>query len=203
MYLLMLFAHLVAVVTVFFVVGLMVAAVVRILNAATPHEALRACSTITNVEKSMALVTAALLVTGGYMTHDRWTWTTPWIDAGIAGLIAMTLFGAAFLGPRASKLHAILQEAAQSGKPLPIGCMHAARTLLSGNGLNLGLAIGVMYLMVAKPSGVVACIATLLIGAAVGFTAFGFAQRSATPIRSRLRPFDVEFPTITVRIVKP
>lgn len=182
MYSLTLFAHLMAVVTVFFVVGLMVAAVVRIVNAATPHEALRACSTIAKVEKSMPIVTAALLVTGGYMTHDRWTWTTPWIDVGIAGLIAMTLFGAAFLGSRTSKLRAILQEAAQSGKPLPLGCMQAALTLLSGNGLNLGLAIGVMYLMVAKPSGVVACIATLVIGAAVGFTGFYFTQRSATLI---------------------
>jgi hypothetical protein len=184
MYSLILFAHLVAVVTVFFVVGLMVAAVVRILNAATPLEALRACGTIAKGEKSMPIVTAALLVTGSYMTHDRWTWTTPWIDAGIAGLIAMALFGAAFLGPRLSKLHAILQEAAQSGKPLPPGFVQAALAFLPGNGLNLGLAIGVMYLMVAKPAGVVACIATLLIGAAAGFTGFAFTQLSAAPIRS-------------------
>jgi hypothetical protein len=179
MYSLILFAHLVAVVTVFFVVGIMVAAVLRILNAGTPHEALTACRTIAKSEKSMPVVSVALFVTGGYMTHAGWTWTTPWIDAGIAGLIAMMLFGAIFLGSRASKLHAMLLEAAKSPNPVSRSYMQEAFALICGNGLNVGLALGVMYLMVAKPSGVVGCIATLLIGAAIGFAAFALTQRSA------------------------
>src|ERR1700730_5368378 len=45
-----------------------------------------------------------LLATGAYLTSHAWTWSTPWIDVSIAGLILITVQGPLVAGPRAKAL---------------------------------------------------------------------------------------------------
>lgn len=148
MYSLVLFLHLCALTAAFFAMGVMVSAAVR---GADAH----------NTEKSMPIITIALLATGAYMTHERWTWTTPWIDVGIAGLLAITIFGGAVLG---------------SGK------LRGAQ-LLIGQGFNMGLALGVMFLMIAKPP-LAGSIGALLAGGVAGAAGFSLIGRTRAPAES-------------------
>lgn len=148
MYAFVLFLHLCALTGAFFAMGLMVSAAVRGQDA---H----------NIEKLMPIVTVVLLATGAYMTHDRWTWTTPWIDAGIAGLLAITIFGGAVLG---------------SGK------LRGPQVLV-GQGLNMGLVLGVMFLMIVKP-GIAGSIGALVAGGLAGAAGFALAGRARAAAES-------------------
>lgn len=141
MYTSMLFLHLCALTGAFFAMGLMVSAAVRGGHA---H----------HVEKFMPVATLVLLATGAYMTHERWTWTTPWIDTGVAGLLLIGIFGGAVLG---------------SGKL-------RGTALLAGHGFNMGLAVGVMFLMIAKPT-LAGSVAALLAGALAGAAGFALLAR--------------------------
>lgn len=145
MYATIVFLHLCAVAGAFFASGVMLNAALRGADAG-------------HVEKLMPLFTLVLLATGGWMTHARWTWSTPWVDTGIAGLLVMTIFGGAVLG---------------SGKL-------AGRSLIAGQGLNVGLALGIMFLMITKPP-LAGSIAAAVLGGAIGAAAFALLARPQAP----------------------
>ena len=59
-----------------------------------------------------------LLASGAYLTSDAWTWSTPWIDVSIAGLVLVALQGPLVAGPRAEALKRALNDnAARPARP--------------------------------------------------------------------------------------
>jgi len=177
-----LFLHLVTLAAAFLAMGVMLNCVMR-LRAATDVSSARAtCAALAGIEKVMPAATVLLLVTGGYLTHARWTWTTPWIDVAIAGLIAVTIFGGGVLGGRARSLQRALTEARSGGVDAATARLLADPLFVVGNVANIGLVVAVMFVMVVKPA-LAGGIVALVVGAACGAFAGAAAirPRAAVP----------------------
>ncbi len=183
MYDLVLFVHISTIAAAFFVIGIIVSALIRLRGVRDGASALSAASTAAAAGKIMPLATVSLLLTGAYMTHARWSWTTPWIDVSIAGLLIVTAMGAGVIGSRERALHCALHAAGNG----PIDAATTVRMcdpmLVAGTMINVGLVCAVMFVMVVKPSLVVA-IVVVGAGAACGAVAGMTTLRPAPALRN-------------------
>lgn len=178
MYEVVLFIHLLTIGAAFLAMGMMLFATFQLRSARTVPAALEALTSSSRIEKIMPAATVVLLLTGGYMTHDRWTWSTPWIDVSIAGLLLITAIGAGALGSRQHSLHTALEKASVLDSNL---CARLCDPFcVVGSGLNIGLVAGVMLVMVTKPS-LWLGIADVIIGGVVVGAAFSMLMQSRQP----------------------
>jgi hypothetical protein len=119
------------------------------------------------VGKLFPVAILGLFGTGAYMTSDVWTWSTGWIEIGIAALVVLTVQGAGIAERTGHKLGAALQ----ANGPGPLG--PEARRMALHPGLwvvefsNLGIVFGVVWNMTQKP-GLGESIAAMVIGYVVG-----------------------------------
>ena len=113
-----------------------------------------------------------LFGSGAYMTSDVWTWSTGWIQVGIAALVVLTIQGPVIAERSGKKLEHALRE----NGPGPLG--EHARRMTRYPGLwvvefsAIGLVLGIVWIMIAK-AGTGSSIAAAVIGYGVG-AAFGF-----------------------------
>ena len=130
------------------------------------------------VGKLFPVAILGLFGTGAYMTSDVWTWSTGWIEIGIAALVVLTVQGAGIAERTGHKLGAALQ----ANGPGPLG--PEARRMALHPGLwvvefsNLGIVFGVVWNMTQKP-GLGESIAAVVIGYAVGAVLALLITRSA------------------------
>ena len=120
--------------------------------------------------KLFPIAIIGLFATGAYMTSTSvspWSWSTRWIDVGIAALVVLTVQGAGIAERTGHKLGAALQ----ANGPGPLGPEARRMTLHPGLWVvefsNLGIVFGVVWNMTLKP-GLGESIAAVLIGYAVG-----------------------------------
>jgi hypothetical protein len=119
------------------------------------------------VGKLFPVAILGLFGTGAYMTSDVWTWSTGWIEIGIAALVVLTVQGAGIAERTGHKLGAALR----ANGPGPLG--PEARRMALHPGLwvvefsNLGIVFGVVWNMTQKP-GLGESIAAMVIGYVVG-----------------------------------
>ena len=108
-----------------------------------------------------------LLLTGAYMTHKLWTWSTPWIVVALVGLLLLFVQGAGIAEHTAKKL----QAAMMANGPGPLGAEARRMTLHPGLWVvelsNLGIVLGIVWNMTEKP-GWGGSIAAALVGYGVG-----------------------------------
>jgi hypothetical protein len=133
------------------------------------------------VGKLFPIAILGLFGTGAYMTSETtfpWTWSTRWIDVGIAALVVLTVQGAGIAERTAHKLKAALM----ANGPGPLG--PEARRMALHPGLwvvefsNLGIVFGVVWNMTEKP-GLGESIAAVVVGYAVGAVLALLVTRSA------------------------
>jgi hypothetical protein len=122
------------------------------------------------VGKFFPVAILGLFGTGAYMTSETtfpWTWSTRWIDVGIAVLVVLFAQGFGIAERTGHKLGAAMQ----ANGPGPLG--PECRRLALHPGLwvveftNIGLVLGVVWNMTQKP-GLGEALAAVLIGYAVG-----------------------------------
>lgn len=119
---------------------------------------------VRRVVRIFPLASVGLIVTGGYMTHRAWSWSTPWISAGLAGLIVIMLLGAGVEGARDRTASAELRAA---------GLSQRARRLLrdpiawSARVTTWTLVVAVIFVMTVKPSATI-CIASFAVALVCG-----------------------------------
>jgi hypothetical protein len=114
-----------------------------------------------------------LFGSGAYMTSDVWTWSTGWIQVGIAALVVLAIQGPVIAERSGKKLEHALRE----NGPGPLGA-HARRlTLYPGLWVTefsaIGLVLAIVWNMTVK-AGTGSAIAAALIGYGLGAT-LGFA----------------------------
>jgi hypothetical protein len=119
-----------------------------------------------------------LFLTGAYMTHKFWTWSTPWIVVAIIGLVVLGVGGGGIAEHTAKKL----QAAMMANGPGPLGPEARRMTLHPGLWVielgNLGLVLGIVWNMTEKP-GWGGAIAAAAIGYGVGAVLAVLFTRSA------------------------
>jgi hypothetical protein len=140
------------------------------LRAARTLEAAVPWGTVSGkVAKLFPVAILGLFGTGAYMTSSfsAWTWSTPWIDVGIAALVVLGVQGGGIAEHTAKKL----QAAMMANGPGPLGPEARRMTLHPGLWVvefsNFGLVFGVVWNMTEKP-GWAGSIAAVAVGYAVG-----------------------------------
>ena len=108
-----------------------------------------------------------LFGSGAYMTNDVWTWSTGWIQVGIAALVVLAIQGPVIAERSGKKLEHALRE----NGPGPLG--ENARRMTRYPGLwvtefsAIGLVLAIVWNMTVK-AGTGSAIAAALIGYGVG-----------------------------------
>ena len=117
--------------------------------------------------RNFPIATLVLFASGSFMVSVQsvWSWRAGWVDAGIAG-VAWLLLSGAMLGKRGAKAGRAL---ARVGAGDLDGARAALRDPVAAafSWVNMGVALGVVYAMAAKP-GLVGSLIALAIGAAAG-----------------------------------
>jgi hypothetical protein len=122
------------------------------------------------VAKLFPVAILGLFGTGAYMTAETtfpWTWSTPWIEVGIAALVVLGIQGGGVAERTAKKLEAALH----ANGPGPLGpecrrlALHPGFWVMELS--NFGLVFGVVWNMTEKP-GLSESIAAVVVGYAVG-----------------------------------
>ena len=132
------------------------------------------------VEKLFPVAILGLFGSGAYMTTSfvAWSWSTRWIDVGIAALVVLTVQGAGIAERTGHKLGAALM----ANGPGPLGPEARRMTLHPGLWVvefsNLGIVFGVVWNMTEKP-GLGESLAAVLVGYAVGAVLALLVTRSA------------------------
>ncbi|HTS88940.1 MAG TPA: hypothetical protein VMG41_10650 [Gemmatimonadales bacterium] len=100
------------------------------------------------------------------MTHDRWSWTTPWIDASLTGLGLIAVLGN---GVDRIRLAALGRELAASGFSARARRLLRDPAAWTAKTMILGLVVAVVFVMTVKPGtvGCVGAIGTSLIAGAL------------------------------------
>lgn len=109
------------------------------------------------------VASAGLLASGAYMTHEAWSWSTPWIVTGLIGLGLIALLGA---GVERSRGRAAVRELRAAGLSARARSLLRDPIAWSSKVTTWTLMVAVMFVMTAKP-GAGACAASLA-GAVVG-----------------------------------
>jgi hypothetical protein len=119
------------------------------------------------VGNAFPIAILGLFGSGAYLTSDVWTWSTGWIDVGIAALVLLALQGPLVGGRTAKKL----ERALHAHGPGPLG--DQARRMTRHPGLwvteftAVGLVLATVWNMTQK-LGTASAIAAVVIGYAAG-----------------------------------
>jgi hypothetical protein len=181
-----LFVHLLALFAAFGASTVIHVSMTRIRSARSGAEALDWLGAAHALSRVFPLSLAALVGTGAWMLHDAWSWSSGFVLAGLTGVAFLFLSGAVIEGGQARKLAAAL--AARPAEPPAV----LARDPLwwCASWANTGVAVGVTFAMVTKPSaeGAFAALAVgAIAGAAAGLLARGGEAPSSSVTRASPR----------------
>ena len=119
------------------------------------------------VGRAFPVAIVGLFASGAYMTSDIWTWSTGWIDVGIAALVVLALQGP-LVAERTGKK---LERAMHANGPGPLGAEARRMTLHPGLWVtefsSIGLVLATVWNMTQKP-GTGSAILAVAIGYGVG-----------------------------------
>ena len=163
-YSIVLFIHLVALLVAAMAASVAFYAALQLRQATTSADAAHWGRLIGSVVPAFPVATLTLLGSGAYMTQGQWSWRTPWIDAGIVGLVLIAVCGSGIEASRGRALKLELQSEGMSSR---------ARRLLrdpyawSAKMTTLTLMLGVMFVMSTKPGGLGSAV-TIIVAVLVG-----------------------------------
>ena len=166
-YQLSLYVHLLALVAASATSSVVHLAAARARSAAGVAEARQWHALAGSSARMFPIATLLLFATGAIMVslHGPWSWSTGWVDAGIAGVVFL-LLSVPVLGRRGAR-------AGRALAGLAAGEVEKVRDILHdplGEALswaNTGVALGVVFAMAAKPS-LPAALAAVALGGAAG-----------------------------------
>jgi len=143
----------------------------RLRRAESADEARSWMGLVGRVVPLFPVAVLGLFSTGAFMTHARWSWSLPWVQAGLAGLAAIVALGSGVEGSRGRALRRELEAAGLSPR---------ARRLLrdpvswTAKLMTQTLAAAVLLVMTVKPgsAGATGALATALVVGALGAVPF-------------------------------
>jgi hypothetical protein len=187
-YSLMLFLHLSSLVAAVAAASLAGFAALRLRGAQSAAEARAWGDSIRRVVVVFPVASLGLIGTGAYMTSAAWSWSTPWIVAGLAGLFMIMLLGGAGEGRRARALSAELRSAGLSQRAKRLLCDPIA---WSAKVATWTLMLAVIFVMTIKPSAVV-CIIALALAVVCGVLGAVPFWSERSPLQRQLSRGDAE-----------
>jgi hypothetical protein len=166
-----LFIHLLGVVTLFIAIGIVQRAGANARRAESLDHLRVWLGFVRTTQPMFPAAALILLATGLYMAGDAWEFDEPWIVVGIVGLVGMNLVGPLVIRPRLSRIGEAAGHAGDGPVPAEINRLRIEPTPWIAVSGNSGAALGILWLMIAKPDWVeaVAVVAVLaIVGAVIG-----------------------------------
>ena len=116
--------------------------------------------------KVFPLALLTLVASGAYMVSSAWAWNEGWIDVAIGGVVLLFI-GGQFLGSRGKALGRALEG--DPREPVSAAAAQMARDPItrSVSYTTTALSIGIVFIMVNKPS-LQGALATLVVATAIG-----------------------------------
>ncbi len=159
-----LFFHLLSVLLATVAASLTLFAALRVGAAASAPEAAQWVGFSEKVVRAFPVAVLGLLITGTYMTHQRWTWSVPWIDAALVGLALLVVLGP---GVQRRRAVALKRELASSGmSPRARRLVHDP-VAWTAKMIEILLVIAVVFVMTVKPAGA-ECVASIVVAMVAG-----------------------------------
>lgn len=134
-------------------------AALRLRNSASAAEAGQWGRLIHRVVPVFPLASIGMLASGGYLTQQRWAWSTPWVVAGLVGLGLIAFLGSGIEARRGRALQRELQAAGMSPRARRLMRDPAA---WSAKVTTWTVMLAVVFVMTTKPAAVGAAAAILL-----------------------------------------
>jgi uncharacterized membrane protein len=157
----------------------------RLRDATDADEVARWARFVAAVVPCFPVATLLLAGSGAYLTQVGWSWTTAWIDAGIAGLALIAVCGSAIEGPRT---RALAREARTAGMTPRARALQRDPLSWSAKLTTLTLALAVTFLMVTKPSALgsaLALVVAVLVGPLGAVPLWRSPARAEQPVAER------------------
>lgn len=177
-----LFFHLVSLLAAGAAAALAGYAALRLRTATSPPEVARWGIMIGKVVRAFPPATLGLLGSGAYMTQTAWSWSTPWVIAGLVGLAMIVLLGS---GVEASRGRALKHEVRTHGLSERAGRLLRDPLAWTAKATTWTLMLAVMFVMTTKPPAwgcAVSLVIALLAGAMIAVPLWrGSGTYLATP----------------------
>jgi len=130
------------------------------------------------IVRAFPVAVLGLVASGGYMIHASWSWSTPWVDAALVGLVLIVVLGNAVEGRHARALQRELESSGLSAQarrllrdPTAWGAKVTTHTTF----------VAVVVVMTLKPAAV-GCVGAITAALAAGaFSAIAIARAPRQP----------------------
>lgn len=150
-YELALLLHLLTVVAAFAATGILHFGVLRMRTAGDVAVARDGAGLVRSIAPVMPIFIVLLLATGGWLTAQRWSWSTPWVTTAVAGLVLMVLISVTILKPRMGKVGAALASTSQERVEGDLAATLRDPLAWTAVMLQPAIATGILALMALKP----------------------------------------------------
>jgi MFS family permease len=162
-------------------------AALHLRGAETTAEVARWAGVVKAVVPAFPVATLLLLGSGAYLTQVGWRWTTPWIDAGLAGLALIVACGP---GIEAARGRALEQEVRTAGMTARSRALLRDPLAWSAKLTTMTLMLAIVFLMVVKPAALgsgLALVVALVLGPLGAVPFWRGAERGEVPPRPATR----------------
>jgi hypothetical protein len=176
-----LYIHLLALVLAMATASLVTFAMLQIRSAETIPEIARWGGLIKKIVPAFPVAAIGLFGTGAYMTQHVWSWSTPWIDAAIAGLVLLMVAGDGVSGRRGRALEQELKANGLTDRARRLQCDPAG---WSAHMTTLTVTGAIMFVMTTKPDtagSTAAIVVGVLAGVAGAVPIWRSAQQAEGP----------------------
>ena len=185
LYAIAVFLHIVGALGLFAALGLEWASLLNLRRATAAGQAREWVRVLASLRTVAGPAALTILVTGIYLTATRWG-GQGWIGVGLGGLVLIAVLGATLTGRRTGAIaRAVASEAGAVSAAL--GDRLRDPVLMLSAWLRTALALGIVFVMSTKPSGLGALTAmgvALGLGFAAGLPAWSRGRRAGTPAQA-------------------
>lgn len=179
LYHLVLFLHLASAVAAFCAATLLHLAHHRFRAATHAGPALDGLALTRRTAPAMPFLALALFASGAWLTQAAWGWRSAWVGWGAGGLLLMQVISLAILKPRVQAAARAVAAAGPEALSPELTARLRDRVLWAAAHVQLGLATGILFLMVMKPA-TIGCVVTLAAAAACAL-AIALPERRGAP----------------------
>ena len=168
LYHLALYAHILGVLGLFGAIGLEWTSMVRMRRARTVEQLREWASLHPTLEKVFPVTAILILAAGLYMVGDVWGWGNAWINLSLAALVLLAALVPSINGRRLRAIHSGAQATPPGPVPSALTRQIEDPTLWTSVKIMITVALGVVYLMAAKPEALGSWV-TLVVAALLGW----------------------------------
>ena len=179
-----LFLHVVTLVVAASATAVTKLAVGRRIRALTVAEALDWHNVLVSASRAFPICLASFVITGSYMVSHSGNraWGSGFVVSGLVG-VTLLLASGTYLGIKGKALKQVLENLMKDGPDRPAPRLIPPPFVALLPGANTGIALGVVFDMVMKPTSAPVALGVIVLGAAVSI---GLARRkSASVTQSR------------------